>query len=187
MLCKKLHSGVRSISVAVFTVVMTIAFAPTTASAQRLIVAPGAGSLVIPEFPRLQAVSASEIGPFESDFCAEAESVKESRPVKAAKILCFGHVRFREAVSARALVLKFEDDSRETYVELDPAPVELRVLRFKVIGPVNKINGSDTTSPSSVLTEMGEARITIDERGEAAAVALRTPRHGIVVGTRVAN
>jgi hypothetical protein len=125
-------------------------------------------SIVIPDW--------SQLSPFESEWCTDHVSAAD--PDVAA--ICYGYVRFRDSFRVRSFLVQLARTPgakarHELYVESQLPGVELRVLKFKVTGPING---------GGVPAGEGSAVLSVDRDGEVRAIELRLPHHGSAAAMR---
>lgn len=84
--------------------------------------------------------------------------------------LCFGRALFAKVTPIRAILVK-----GALFVEDEWPRVELLKPRFGVVGPVN-IPGS--------RSEMGQAKVTVDQNGEVDSVSFMAPSFGSLFAQR---
>jgi hypothetical protein len=152
--------------VAPLALALALALAPSADAKQIQLVTPP--SIVLPDW--------SQLSPFESEWCTDQVSAAD--PDVAA--ICYGYVRFRDSFRMRSFLVQLSrvpgaKARHELYVESQLPGVELRVLKFKVTGPVNR---------GGVPAGEGSAALSVDRDGEVHAIELRLPHHGPAAAVR---
>ena len=110
----------------------------------------------------------NEIARFTSEWCDfSAESAADQ-----VIAVCYGHASFQSQYEVRAFKLKFKTGQAGLYLENERAGVELRKMKFAILGPVNTV---------SLPNEFGEVRLQTNADGEIQSVAIKLPSVGVVV------
>lgn len=127
----------------------------------------------------------SELSPFEAEWCAPNSSSPEN-PTRI-KEACFGHVRFRNQRSVRALEFKTSGGQKFVYIDADFRGVELSRLEITLLGPVFVTPENSDKVPDSIQQmgmELGHASFQIDQNGEVVAFKSFTILMNVVIAFR---
>jgi hypothetical protein len=106
---------------------------------------------------------------------ADFALIRNFQPEWCAAQLCFGKSSFGAVARIRSILVRSKNGDA-LFVEDEIPAVELMKPNFGVVGPVNSVPGFNS--------EIGQASLTFDGRGEVDSVRLHTPSLGVLEGAR---
>jgi hypothetical protein len=133
------------------------------------------------------ASASSEVQGFAPEWCTSAVHASSGAAAGNVTKLCYGHISFETELSVRAFLVysqnrvitgagSLTEPPALLYIEKDRAPVELRQLNFEIIGPVR--------AGFQHVSEIGQATLQIDARGEVQQLTLSSPSLGEIQAAR---
>lgn len=127
----------------------------------------------------------SELSQFEAEWCAP-NSAPGDRQIQIAEA-CYGHVRFWDSVSVRALEFRATNGQKFVYVDADFRGIELLRLEITLLGPIHVSGHTNSTDSNPILPtviEFGQASFEIDKNGEVIAFKSFTIQMNEVIAYR---
>lgn len=107
---------------------------------------------------------------------ADLSLISDFRAEWCAANLCYGKSLYTRVTEVRSIAVLLPSGAKALYVESEPPGVELLKPRFGVVGPVNASAG--------IQPELGQARLTFDQKGEVDSAAIASPALGTIEGVR---
>lgn len=126
-----------------------------------------------------------EMSRFAAEWCGSNSRASEE-PLFIVEA-CYGHVRFRDIVTVRALEFKAYNGQKFVYVDAEFGGVDLLRLEITLVGPLfvfvpEKLDSSEIIEFDNM--ELGRAFFYIDENGEVFAFKSFTVRTNEVFAIR---